>query len=138
MKSLNKKIAIVISAVFVMVVVTLGVILVLFNERKKSNTVETIMTFSVNPSIQIVLNKKDKVIDARATNTDGDKILSQVNFIGLTAKEAARLFVSISTEAKFIDVNTVGTEVLITLTGNKNDYTKLKNIVPHTTACPIF
>ena len=123
----KKKLAIFLS--IVLVIVAIGGGWWFLSERKKAATAETIMSFSVNPSIQLVLNKKDKVIDVKATNTDGDKILSQVDFVGLTAEEAAELFVSISTEAGFIDVDTTGTKVSITLTGNKEDYTKLKSAV---------
>ena len=81
----------------------------------------------MNPSIQILLNQKDRVVDVRATNSDGDKILSQVDFVGMTAEDAAEKYVSICTEAGFIDIDTNGTKVSITLTGSKNDYTELKN-----------
>ncbi|MBQ8425016.1 MAG: hypothetical protein IJX17_03225 [Clostridia bacterium] len=124
----KKKISIILAVVLIIVAVGTALVFFITNEHKKSKTAETIMSVSVNPSVQLVLNKKGKVIDARATNEDGDKLLVKVDFTGLTADEAAELFVKTSTEAGFIDVSsTEGTKVTINLIGNKEDYSKIQN-----------
>ena len=130
MEKNKKKIAIVLCSVLICVAVISALVIVVINDRKKSATAETIMTCSVNPSIQIVLNKKDKVIDVKATNSDGDMILLNADFEGLTAEEAAEKFITLCTEAGYIDVNsTTGTKVSINLAGTKENYDEMKNAV---------
>lgn len=127
MEKNKKKISVILASVLLFVAIAGALIFVVTSERKKSATAETIMNISVNPEIQIVLNQKDKVIDVKATNEDGDKLLSKFEFKGLTADEAAELFVKVSTEAGYIDVSsTAGTKVTITLSGNKEDYKKMQ------------
>ena len=82
-----------------------------------TKTATTIMTCSVNPSVQFKINANNKVMDVVATNDDGQKLIVKGEFIGLSAEDAAQLFVELSTEAGYINVSTQGTEVSINLTG---------------------
>lgn len=51
-----------------------------------------VMTLETNPKIQLVLNKDNEVISATPINEDGEKVLLSVDFVGLTAEEAAEKF----------------------------------------------
>ncbi len=46
------------------------------------NGVETKVFFDVNPSVEILLNRDEKVIEAKALNADGEKIIGDMNFNG--------------------------------------------------------
>lgn len=48
----------------------------------KFETADTIVSFDVNPSIEIELNKNEKIIRANARNDDGEKILGGMDLTG--------------------------------------------------------
>jgi len=98
--------------------------LVINNKREKTPT--TVMTCSVNPQVQFVLNDKNEVMKVVALNNDGQAITLKVDFIGLDAEDAAEMFVKISTEAGYINPETEGTAVNFDLSGDKKSYDKLK------------
>jgi len=128
MAKAKKGISLILVFVLLIAAIATGLVIFITNDRKKSTTAETVMSISVNPSVQFVLNKKNKVMSVKATNEDGDTILYDTEFKGLTAEEAAEKFVTISTESGFIDVNsTTGTTVTVTLSGTKADYTEIQN-----------
>ena len=112
------------SAIALVLIASLIIGLVINNKREK--TAKTIMTCSVNPEIQFVLNDKNEVMKVVALNNDGQAVAMEVDFIGLDAEDAAEMFVTISTKAGFIDVNTTGTAVKFDLNGQKKNYDKLK------------
>lgn len=75
-------------------VLVVGIGLGVYFFMPKSSTVEStaVMTLETNPGIQLVLNKDNKVISATPINEDGEKVLLSVDFVGLTAEEAAEKF----------------------------------------------
>lgn len=122
----KKLITIIVSCVLAVALIATAVILIVANSnREKTET--SIMSCSVNPEIQFVLNGNDKVMRVIALNGDGEDIAINGEFVGLKADKAAELFIKLSTEAGYIDVDTTGTRVDVTLTGLKNDYNKLKD-----------
>lgn len=127
MANSKKKIAIILCSILFVVAIATALVFIVVKEDKKAKTAETVMAFSVNPEVQIVLNKKDKVIAVKAINEDGDKLLATGKFIGLKAEDAAKLFVELSTKAGYIDVDSSsGTKVTIELIGSKEDYSEMK------------
>lgn len=121
----KKLITIIVSvAVAVLLITSLIIGLVINSKREKAAT--TVMTCSVNPQIQFVLNAKNEVMQVIALNNDGQAVAMEVDFIGLDAEDAAEMFVTISTKAGFIDVNTTGTAVNFDLNGSKKNYDKLE------------
>jgi hypothetical protein len=107
-----------------MLLATLIIVLVVNNNRAKTPT--TIMTCSVNPHVQFVLNAKNEVMQVVALNKEGQAVTLQVDFVGLDAEDAAEMFVKVSTEAGYIDANTTGTKVTFDLNGSKKNYDKLE------------
>lgn len=94
---------------------------------KQDNNPNSTMTVSVNPEIQFVLNKDNKVIYANATNSDGEKLLATFDFTNKSAEEVARMFVEISTESNYIKLDTTGATVTININAEK-ETEQLKNL----------
>ncbi len=65
-----------IAAAIVLVVAGLGV----FGVYKSNNTVKSVISLDVNPSIEINLNKNEKVLDVIALNEDAEKIIGTMDF----------------------------------------------------------
>ena len=124
----KKLITIIVSCVLVVALLTTAIILIVANSnREKTET--SIMTCDVNPKVHFVLNGNDKVMKVIALNADGEVISNNGDFVGLKAEVAAELFIKLSTESGYIDVNTEGTRVDVTITGLKNNYNNLVNKV---------
>lgn len=123
----KKKLVTIIVSAAVAVVLLASLIIGLIINNNREKTAKTIMTCSVNPQVQFVLNDKNEVMKVVALNNDGQAIAMEVDFVGLDAEDAAEMFVKISTKAGYIDVNTSGTSVKFDLNGQKKNYDKLKN-----------
>lgn len=123
-----KLITIITSAVVAVTLIILAVCLVVAN-NKREKTETTIMSLSVNPSIQFVLNGNDKVMNVVSLNNDGKMLELKGEFTGLKADEAVRVFVKLSVEAGYISADTTGTQVDITLSGLNKNYKGLKDKV---------
>jgi len=111
-------------AVAVLLIATLIIALVINNNREK--TAKSVMTCSVNPQVQFVLNDKNEVMKVVALNNDGQALTLKVDFVGLEAADAAEMFVKISTDAGYIDPDTTGTAVNFDISGSKKNYDKIK------------
>ncbi len=86
---------------------------------KKTKKEETVMNISCNPSVEFILDKDNKVVSVTALNEDGNVILVGETFVGLTADEAAKLFVKISTETGFIvEGSASNNEVKVSISGD--------------------
>lgn len=70
---------------------------------KKKNPEASRMTVEINPKVEFILDKDNKVVSATALNDDGAVILAgEASFKGKTAEEAAQAVVSIATETGYI------------------------------------
>lgn len=65
---------------------------------KKSSEETSVMTMSVNPEVQFILDQNNKVMSVTAVNNDGVNLVTQVNFVGMKAEDCAKLFVEISNQ----------------------------------------
>ena len=61
-----------------------------------------VMNVSLNPEIEFVLDSNDKVVTVNALNDEGNYIISQVSFEGLTAEDAVDAFIKISKDNGFL------------------------------------
>ncbi|MBE5746220.1 MAG: hypothetical protein E7359_02915 [Clostridiales bacterium] len=100
-----------------------------------------VMTLETNPEIQLVLDQNNKVMSVNAINEDGEKLMLSVNFVGLSANDAAEKFAEATT--KFVtDKNSSNSTFLNEVNGELNvnvtiacedatneKYTKLKESV---------
>lgn len=69
----------------------------------KNNEEETkVMNMSINPEVEFILDKDNKVVSVSAKNDEGNFIIAKASFEGMTAEEAAKLFVKVSNENGFV------------------------------------
>lgn len=101
--------------------------------KKSAKKEETVMNLSCNPSVEFILDKDNKVLSVTALNEDGNIIVAGETFVGLTAEEAAELFVKVAKETGFIvngslstDQNNIEVSISGDTTKAKNLYTKVK------------
>lgn len=64
-----------------------------------------IMNLSLNPKIEFVLDNNDKVVSANALNDEGNFIISKVDFVGLSAKDATKEFLDASKDNGYLTSN---------------------------------
>lgn len=68
-----------------------------------ANRVVSIVQFDVNPSVEIRLNKKEEVVEAKGLNTDGENILSGMKLEGLDIYTATNAIVGSLLKHGYID-----------------------------------
>lgn len=71
------------------------------------NKTEKVMNVDLNPSLEFVLDKNDKVVTVNALNDDGNHIISiatksETLFEGLTAEQAVELFLQITKDNGYL------------------------------------
>jgi len=88
-----------------------------------------IMNVSVNPSLEFVLDKNDKVISVNATNEDAAYILEEFSsFTGMSAGDAALKLLELAEEHGFVVSGSVNSEEInISISGN-NAQTLYNNV----------
>ena len=92
---------------------------------------QQVMSLSVNPSIEFVLDEDDKVVSVTANNEDGVYILQQFSdFTGMTAEDAALKFLELCETYGFVvEGSTDGETFTIAVSGDgaKAVYNDVKN-----------
>lgn len=88
-----------------------------------------VMTLSVNPSVEFLVDENNKVVSVTATNEDGVYLLQKYSeFTGMSAKDAALKFLELSEEYGFVvEGSTDGETFTISVSGA--DAEKLYNDV---------
>lgn len=100
-----------------------------------NNEQQKIMNISLNPQVEFVLDKDDKVITVNALNEEGNLIISAAafeNVEGKSAEEAAKLFVEVSTETGYLVSGTLSAgenQLSISLSGDTEAAKELYNDV---------
>lgn len=96
----------------------------------------TVMNVSLNPEVEFILDENDTVVSVNALNEEGNLIINGQVFVGKSAEEAVKLFVSISKETGFLvsgNVNVGENEVNISFSGDtkkaENLYKDIKSKV---------
>lgn len=137
-KPVNFKTKYITLGIVVALLIAAIVLCIVFMGNKEA---KAIMTMETNPGVQLVLDKNNKVVSQVATNADGEKLLTIVDFTGMSAEAAAELFAKASTE--WGKINTVdtssgasadgSTKVVITISAEKSEeYAKLASSVKST------
>lgn len=89
-----------------------------------------VMNVSLNPSVEFVLDKNNKVVTVNATNDEGNYIVANATFTGLSAEDAVDLFLKTVQENGFMiqgDISATANELKIEISGK--DAQKLFNSV---------
>jgi hypothetical protein len=61
-----------------------------------------VMNVSLNPEVEFVLDSNNKVVTVNALNDEGNYVISQVSFEGLTAEDAVDAFIKVSKDNGFL------------------------------------
>lgn len=82
-----------------------------------------VMTMSVNPGVEFIVDKDDKVVSVTASNEDGAYILNNFeNFTGMSAKDATVKFLELSEQYGFVVSGTMdGEKITISVSGEGAD-----------------
>ena len=93
---------------------------------------KTVMNISLNPSVEFVLDKDNKVVSVNALNEEGNLIVGVEGFVGKDAEDAAQLFVQVSKETGFIvegNASVADNKLSISISGDEKAATDLYNEV---------
>lgn len=117
-----------IGALSLAMVVGAGFSLTACGKKEDKNQV---LSLSVNPGVEFVVDKEDKVVSVTASNEDGAYILNKfTEFTGMSAKDAALKFLELSEEYGFVvEGSTDGEEFTISVSGEGAEdlYNDVKN-----------
>ena len=80
----------------------------------------TYVSVEINPAIEFIVNDEGIVESYNLLNEDAQTICVDVDFVGMHIDDAVELFVSLATEAGFIDVDAEDNQVLITVLGDES------------------
>jgi hypothetical protein len=83
---------------------------------------EAYVTIDINPSIDLTVNEKDKVIDANALNEDGELLLLELDLIGESYDDAIEMILDKAIDLGFIYVESVETLVSISAIGETEEF----------------
>ncbi|MBU1144015.1 MAG: hypothetical protein KKH92_10290 [Firmicutes bacterium] len=79
---------------------------------------DTYVTLDINPSIELIVTPREKVVYANPLNADGEVLLEELDLIGLDLDDAIALIIQTATELGYIDVESEETIVSVTAVSN--------------------
>lgn len=95
----------------------------------KDKDEQKVMNVSLNPEVEFVLDKDNKVLSVNALNSEGNIILStDAEFVGMNANEAVKLFVSISKENGYLVSGSITSDknnIEVSISGDTKQIDKL-------------
>lgn len=86
----------------VAMIMLICVAVLMFGCKNTKDDQTTVMNMSINPEVEFILDKNNKVVSVSAKNDEGNFIIAKASFEGMSAEEAAKLFVKISNENGFV------------------------------------
>lgn len=87
----------------------------------------TVMNLSLNPEVEFILDKDNKVVSVNALNEEGNVIISGQAFVGKTADEAVEIFISVSKETGYLvtgNVKADENQIQVSFSGDKREADK--------------
>ena len=84
-----------------------------------NNAVASVVSIDVNPSIEMKLNKKDVVVEIKALNEDGQKILGNMDLVGTDVEVALNALIGSMITNGYIDE--LANSVLVSVDNNDAD-----------------
>jgi len=86
---------------------------------------DTYVTLDINPSVELIVTPKEKVIYANPLNEDGELLLADLDLIGLDLEEAIDLIIEEAINLGFIDLAAEETLVSVSAISQNNTYGEL-------------
>lgn len=74
---------------------------------------DTYLTIDINPSVELIVNKREKVIYANPLNEDAEVLLADIDLIGMDLDEAVDLIIQTAIELGYIDTEATETFVSV-------------------------
>jgi len=90
---------------------------------------ETYVTVDINPSVELVINQREKVIYVNALNEDAEVLLLDLDLIGLDVDDAMDLIIEKSIALGYIDVDAEETIVSVSTASNTELGLKVREMV---------
>jgi len=97
---------------------------------EETNAAMTRVTVDINPSIELMVDKDNKVVSATALNDDGSVLLVGEAVVGKTPEEATELIISLATDTGYLvkgNVEATENTVKISVSGDGKYAEKLYN-----------
>jgi len=79
---------------------------------------DTYVTLDINPSVELIVNRREVVVYANPLNEDGEVLLAEIDVIGLDLDEAIDLIIQTAIELGYIDIDAEETIVSVTAVAN--------------------
>lgn len=85
------------------------------------------VTIDINPSIELGINPKGKVIEVKGLNADGEKILQNVNVLELDVEQAITIITREAVKEQYL-TTAKENNIVITVSGEDKSVAKTKNL----------
>ena len=114
------------SGVLSLVLVVMAIVGVVgtVNETAQASTVAP----DVNPSVEIVLNRSNRVVKVNALNSDGEIIIADMDFNGCQLKVAVNALIGSMLRAGYL--SDLSNSVLVSVDSDKNNYQTIPKWLP--------
>ncbi|MBU1094583.1 MAG: hypothetical protein KKH01_08980 [Firmicutes bacterium] len=109
-----KKLNYVLSFIFIMATV----LVIVGCSTSVSAADDTYVTIEINPSIELVVSPREKVLYANPLNEDGELLLANLNLVGLNLDDAVDQIIAESISLGFIDIDSDETFVTVSTISN--------------------
>lgn len=88
-----------------------------------TETAETLtyVSLKVNPEIELIVDDSGEVLSVNAVNEDGEVVIEEGDFEGLTIEEACDEFTEVTTELGYVDVESEDTTVYVHVDGEDQE-----------------
>lgn len=86
------------------------------------------VTMEMNPSVEFIIDKQDKIVSVTALNDDGATLITGETFVGKDIKEGAKLLLSLAVDTGFLvkgDVEMGENTLSISVSGSKSQSKKI-------------
>ena len=101
----------------------------------KNKDKSTVMNVSLNPEVEFILDKDNKVVSVNALNEEGNLVINGQAFVGKSSDEAVKLFVEVSKETGFLVTGNIKdgeNEINISISANSKKAKEIYNNVKST------
>ncbi|XMB66087.1 hypothetical protein RI065_07210 [Mycoplasmatota bacterium zrk1] len=102
------------ASILILIIATLSIVF-------KTDDISTIVSLDINPSIMIMLNAKEEVVNLKGNNFDGEELINDLNYNKLNVEEVVEVIMTRALEQDYI------LDEDIILLGIESDDEELKN-----------